>query len=787
MIIKNESVEKIYLLTLGIFITIALSSFVSMRMGFFNIFIPVAFLFLFIIIVFLKNKINECVYTESAQRDYSLDMDRVNLTNVTLFILLFSTLIFYALYPTYYMLGGRDPGLYLLYSAHISNTGGLNLNLPILKDIHVLHGDSVRMGFPGIYSLYRRGFSEDPTELIPQFMHLFPAIGAIFYELAGIEGVVRTNAFISVFSLFSFFMVTRRLTGPTYALFATLALALNAAYIWNARITLTETLAVGLLFSGLYLLIKAYDLRSALWAAASGAVLGLAVLNRVDGVFNALIILGVAGMTLLRPIDLKIIFLPLIGAYFIFSTWAYLDGYLHTYPYFYDLWTKGPLKKLFFFNYGTLALSALAIIIFRHRPLKDINLDALIVALMKLAIILLGVWFFFAMFIWQFFDDSFNARSLYELSWYVTPIIFALTLYGLWQTIILKNQQPILLSLMIIAICVFFVFTWRPSITPDHIWASRRWVAQVIPLLIVFATIGLKAFLLRDSFKLSKRTGVSMFIIYYFGNSIAFASPYLFVSIMEGSRQSYEAISSSIEKHQPKDSLILTQNVQLASILTYVYGKETLLISDKGLSTMKDGNFDGHMLVGMDEFSRGSNILVQPGRIQGLYLEKRRGGRPKNLYLRSYSAGIGIINTTGKVNYSYRTSPSHPRFGSRVGIKDHIARTVRSTGPRGWLLYGPYVYLPPGSYQVTWYGQLNKLQVSFKEVGFVDVVSNKGRQKIARKKILRPELNNGIVGQIQFKVDTDVTDLEYRYQVYENVDLTISEVVFEQIIEQAGD
>jgi hypothetical protein len=68
-------------------------------------------------------------------------------------------------------------------------------------------------------------------------------------------------------------------------------------------------------------------------------------------------------------------------------------------------------------------------------------------------------------------------------------------------------------------------------------------------------------------------------------------------------------------------------------------------------------------------------------------------------------------------------------------------------------------------------------------VGFVDVVSNKGRDKIVRKEILQSELNNRIVGQIQFKVDTHVTDLEYRYQVYENVDLTISEVVFEQIIE----
>jgi hypothetical protein len=783
MIIKNESVEKIYLLTLGIFITIALSSFVSMRMGLFNIFIPVAFLFLFMIIVFLKNKINVCTDTEPAQSNYSLNMDRVNLTNVILFILLFSALIFYALYPTYYMLGGRDPGLYLLYSAHISNTGGLNLNLPILNDIHALHGNAVRIGFPGIYSAYQRGLSDDPTELIPQFMHLFPAIGAIFYELAGIEGVVRTNAFISVFSLFSFFMFTRRLTGSTYALLATLALALNAAYIWNSRITLTETLAIALLFSGLYLLMKAYDLRSALWAAASGAVLGLAVLNRVDSVFNVLIILGVAGMTLVRPIDLKVIFLPLTAAYLIFSTWGFLDGYLHTYPYFYDLWTGGSLKKLFFLNYGALALSALALILVKYWPLKDTNLDALIQALMKIAIILLGAWFFFAMFIWQSFDDSFNVRSLYELSWYVTPIIFVFSLYGLWQTIILKNQQPILLSLMIMAICVFFVFTWRPSISPDHVWASRRWVPQVIPLLIVFATFGLKVFLLGDSFKLSKRTGVSIFIIYYFGNSIAFASPYLFVSIMEGSRQSYEAISSSIEKHQPKDSLIFTRNTQLASILTYVYGKETLLISDKDLSSMKEGNFNGHMLVGMDEFSRGSHILLQPGQVKGLYLEKKIGLRPKSLYLRSYSAGIGIINTTGKVNYNYRVSASHRRFGSRVGIIDNISGTVRSTGSRGWLLFGPYISVPAGSYQVTWYGQLNKLPTKVNEVGFVDVVSNKGRDKIVRKEILQSELNNRIVGQIQFKVDTHVTDLEYRYQVYENVDLTISEVVFEQIIE----
>jgi hypothetical protein len=33
------------------------------------------------------------------------------------------------------------------------------------------------------------------------------------------------------------------------------------------------------------------------------------------------------------------------------------------------------------------------------------------------------------------------------------------------------------------------VYLWRPMVSPDHIWASRRWVPTVFPAAVVFAAI----------------------------------------------------------------------------------------------------------------------------------------------------------------------------------------------------------------------------------------------------------------------------------------------------------
>jgi len=776
---KYDELDQIYLVGLVCFIAIAVVAFISMRIGAFSagvVGIALIPIVVSMVVYWLTRVPNTPAGNNAVSRwtQYAPSTD-----NIFLFVLLLFAALLYGLFPTYYLLGGRDPGLYLLFSVHIANTGGLILDLPVLRELHEIYGDAIRLGFPGIYSAYARGLSDNPAELIPQFMHLFPSIGAIFYQFAGIEGLVRTNAVIAVFALWAFFMVARRLAEPPAALLATLALALNAAFIWNARITLTEALAVAFLFSGLYLLMRAFDLRSAFWAAASGAILGLALLNRVDSALNVLIILGAVGVAFFRPGDFRPVVLPLMVAYLGFSTWGFIDGYVHTFPYFYDLWMMGSLKGLVYLNYGVPALAILAFALRTQWPLKRVDQTALVEGLLKGAVVLLGAWMLFAWFLWPAFDDGFNARSIGELAWYVTPVMFALFLYGLWNAISMKARHPIVVPLIVIGICVLFLFTWRPSITPDHIWASRRWVPQVIPMLILFAAVGLKAFLVKSKARLVRGAAVGVLIAYYGASSLAFASPYLFQSMMADVRAGYDSVVDALNDVESPNGIILSRDGWAASILTYVYGKETVLIRDQGLELLESGDMDGFLFLGFDDFSRGE--LIHRGSLDGLYLEKNRGQRPQSLYWRSYNASLGRIDTAGPL--SFRSIPTGGRFGSRVGVFEKEVGVVQSSGERGVLLFGPYIAVEPGIYRVTWKGEWVDVPAGTGDVGFVDVVHGKGTGLLASVRVVHAELRDGVVGEIEFVLTEAVNDLEYRYHVKDRVNVRISEVVFEQITE----
>jgi len=777
---KSDGLDKFFLWTLASFMGVAVIAFLLMRMGVFSaraVGIPLI-LFLGGFVSYRLVRKNESVYENGIG---SLSKYVPSARNIFLLVVLLSLGLLYGIYPTYYLLGGRDPGLYLLFSVHIAKTGGLVLDLPILRELHEAYGAGIHLGFPGIYSAYQLGLSDDPAVLVPQFMHLFPSIGAIFYQLVGLEGLVRTNAVIAVLALWSFFMVIRRLSGQNSALLATMALGLNAAFIWNARITLTEALSIFFLFSGLYLLIRAFDLRSALWAAASGAVLGLALLNRIDSALNVLIILGASGVALLRLSDFRPIVLTLMATYFAFSTWAFLDGYFYSFPYFYDLWVRGSLKGLIYLNYGVLIFTFVSFMLCKQWPVKGLDLNFLMKVLLRLTTVLLAMWVLFAFFLWPIFDASFNARSINELAWYVTPVIFLVFIYGMWRSIDVCEQIPIVVPLFVISVFVLFVFTWRPSITPDHIWASRRWVPHVIPLLILFATFGLRTFVVLDSHRFIKMVTVSLLVTFYFYSTLLLASPFLSHSVMADSRKGYQSVLESLTTVDNSNDVLLSKNSQLASIMTYVFGVKTVLISDHGQNLLNNGDFNQFLAIGFDDFSKGE--IIQRGRIEGMYLKKTSGDKPQSMYLRSYNGNLSRINTNSPFRTKIISTGQH--FETQVGIFDTNTEAVHTSGVEGFLLFGPYIGVEPGIYRVTWKGDWAEFLTQASSVGYVDVTHGRGSVVLARRSLKKAALSDGVVGEIEFVLTETVSDLEYRYYVEKDIDLKITEIVLERIGELA--
>ncbi|HEX6737302.1 MAG TPA: hypothetical protein VF310_03410, partial [Vicinamibacteria bacterium] len=147
--------------------------------------------------------------------------------------------------PSEYVMGGRDPGVYVAAMAHIGRTHGIAYVDPVVLSIP-----------PGDVRLFYRNpedrdftwgrFSGFPLErpqtgrVVPEFFHLFPAFGAFFFQAMGLKGALATPPLFGVLGTLGAFLVLRRLFGPAPALLGALLLALNVVQVWFARYPVSE-------------------------------------------------------------------------------------------------------------------------------------------------------------------------------------------------------------------------------------------------------------------------------------------------------------------------------------------------------------------------------------------------------------------------------------------------------------------------------------------------------------------------------------------------------------------
>ena len=692
-------------------------------------------------------------------------------------IVLFGALlciIFYALFPTYYLQGGRDHGVYLLFSHYINKTGGLNLDLPWLQEAYETYGNSIHLDYDGIYSALQRGLSDDPTKLIPQFMHLFPAYGAIGAALAGIEGIVRTNAVIVFFALWSFFMVAREFMKTWAAVLATLLLLINPALLWTGRATFTEPLHIFIFFFGLHLLHNAVKFKSPYQGAIAGLVLGLAVLNRLSGGLNIITVAGgILYVVLVRP-ECRRAAWAISAGYFLAATIGFLDGYIHSFPYFTDLWAEGGLRIIVFSNYCVIAMCMLLLCL---RLSDQIRLRALYILkkmILPILLVLIG-WLFIRYQLGGIEQNNFFIRAARELSWYVPGEVMILSLLSL---LFAKNNNDwCYLFLICICLCTtLFIYTWKPSIHPDHFWASRRWVAFCIPLIMLgFGKT------MEEVYTLFTKSGFSTvsaaFVIgipvsLYSYQAFMLASPFLLTSMLHSYPEGYARVSKNI-KSLNNDGVYLTRDRQSASYLTYMYDIPTVMLTELGMKRISQGKLAHQPALGFGhDLSDGTDRYSLCGR----YTERVIARKPVRLIQECNDLTPGFtIDPKSCQNIILRSVSDYINTG--IGTKDLKAETLTSNGAEGFLQFGPYIATGVGKYRVLWRGKV--LQAKDASLGAVDVVTNKG-QKIVKSNELSFNKNSAIdslvLASLDFELKQPVSDLEYRFYVKKGAIVSLSSI-----------
>jgi hypothetical protein len=428
--------------------------------------------------------------------------------------------------PTEYLVGGRDPGVYVAAMGLIGRTGGIAYTDPVVQSIP-----------PEDVSLFYRNpdapdftwarFAGFPLEnprtarVFPEFFHLFPAFGAYLFQSMGVKGALATPPVFGVLGTLGAFFVLRRLFGPAPALLGGLLLATNVVQVWFARYPVSEPVSQFLVFLGLLAFARWETKGGTADALLGGVALGLTFLVRIDSVL------------LLGPLALYVLVrrahhdlpwrkaAPLLLPLLALLAHAAVHAALFSRKYLVNVASRPYWSQpaWVWIALGAMLLLLVAVV---HRAgeatvrLLEAHGAGLRGALMA-AVVAGGLYAYFlrpALSAWAGADGNdgttpttsatalrllrqldfhrlaaHDAQSLVRLGWFLTPMALVLAALGL--LLALRDWKPrYLMPLGLFAASTLF-YLYKIRVYNDYFFALRRYVPIVLPFLLGLAAFAL--------------------------------------------------------------------------------------------------------------------------------------------------------------------------------------------------------------------------------------------------------------------------------------------------------
>lgn len=447
--------------------------------------------------------------------------------------LLLLVLSFIYFHPAEYILGGLDPGVYVLTGVGIEKHGSIiqpdvETQRLLPEERATLFGQVprpwIRSGMPGFTE---RDFVVGEME--PQGFHLYPTWLAVVAALSSPQKALYGTPALALLAVAALYFLGRRLLRPAVGLAGALIWGVDAAQIWFARTPSAEMLAEVLLLCGIYLLSLAMSTKSRFFAIMAGCALGMVHLAKIDLVALPIAILGtLALLWVWRRLSRE--FLLIAASYCavcmhaalhaVVLAPAYTMGTIITLTSFFDFsaldqadpnrpYTPALLAHLIAVNSTKLlalsvmlALVAGVLILARRRRWSD-RMPRLPAVRINLAIVVLALSLgFYGYYVrpvieqplpeWKPLADLIvsDRSSLVRLGWYLSPFGVLLGLAGLAALTI--SRPPLALAVILAGGAVeAALFLARGMITPIHFWAVRRFVPLVLPIMALCATYSL--------------------------------------------------------------------------------------------------------------------------------------------------------------------------------------------------------------------------------------------------------------------------------------------------------
>jgi hypothetical protein len=416
------------------------------------------------------------------------------------------------IYHSQFIIPMRDPGSYIQFGYWIAHHG----SLPIPQARAAFGGGQSGLSF-GSFAFYQRGGA-----LVPQFMAGLPMILAAGFWIGGLPAAVAMAPVLGACAVLTFGGLAARLAGPRWAPLAALVLAVSLPEQFTSRSTYSEPVAQILFLGGLCLVIDAladHGPRAAgsggtagyragagpgpmVLAALGGLALGLTLLVRIDGASDILPVIPYCGLLLVSRRRQAV---PLAVGLVAGAVFGLVDGMVLSRPYLASI--KSSLVPLGLAGVVVVIATVAAVALWWRRGLPQVRGGWLPDAAAVLAFAVLAV-FVIRPYLqtvrggpatiagYQRADHLpvdpgrlYAEISLHWVFWYIGIPAVALGTAGaaLLARRCLRGHGPAwTLPLMVFAWAIV-TFLYRPAITPDQPWASRRLVPAVLPGFIVLA------------------------------------------------------------------------------------------------------------------------------------------------------------------------------------------------------------------------------------------------------------------------------------------------------------
>jgi hypothetical protein len=404
------------------------------------------------------------------------------------------------IYHSQFVIITRDPASYIQFANWIAHHG----SLPVPQDRAAFGGTHHVLTFSS-FAFYQVG-----STIVPQFMAGLPMILAAGFWGGGVTAAVAMAPVFGACAVLAFGGLAARLAGPRWAPLAAFVLAVSLPEQFTSRSAYSEPIVQILLFGGLCLLIdslSADGTRSSVAAGLGGLALGLTLLVRIDGAGDILPVIPYGGLLLLGRRRQAF---PFLGGLAVGVVYGVVDGLVLSRPYLHSI--KSALVPLVLLAGALIIVTALAVAALWRRGAPTVHGQWLPNAAAVLAFVVVigfavrpyvqtvratsGRFFESIIASYQRADHLPVApnRLYYELSlhwvvWYigVPAVVFGTVGAALLSRRCLRGTAPAwTLPLMIFAWATVATL-YKPSITPDQPWASRRLVPAVLPGFILFA------------------------------------------------------------------------------------------------------------------------------------------------------------------------------------------------------------------------------------------------------------------------------------------------------------